>query len=327
MLSFFIVSPFSAYLVPLLLLFSILLAIAFDRLFGEPARFHPLVMFGRWASFLERKCNTPQATRAHGAFALFITLSPLFLVAWSLFVLASWSLYAWLCVQCVILYICIGWQSLVQHASAIVEGVRASGVEEGRVRLSMIVSRETRFLTEEEIAQAGVESLLENSSDALFASLVWFVLGGAELALLHRWVNTLDAMWGYKNTRYKYFGWAAARLDDVMAYLPARIIAMSFVVCAGRRWKRVVVCWKRQAQHCASPNGGVVMVAGAAALGVRLSRYGWYNGKRVVKPKMGYGRPASLSTMEPAIQLVWNSILLFLICLGGLSLMIFFLFV
>src|SRR5690606_36540830 len=123
--------------------------------------------------------------------------------------------------QIIILYSCIGWQSLQQHVQEVAQALQADDLPLAREKLSWMVSRDTAQLSDSEVAQASVESLLENSLDALFATLFWFCLGGALAALMHRWVNTLDAMWGYKNNRFRYLGRAAARLDDTLDYRPA----------------------------------------------------------------------------------------------------------
>jgi len=209
-----------SHLPPLLLLFFMgglmLLALACDRLFGEPSRFHPLVAFGRWAAWLESRFNRPEkvtepATAVRGLLALIIVLLPLLPLALLFIWLAQQSLLLWVAAQVLVLYSCIGWQSLQQHVLAVASALEQNNIASAREKLGWIVSRDTAQLSADEIAQADIESLLENSSDALFASLFWFAIGGALPALLHRWVNTLDAMWGYRNPRFNYFGRAAAR--------------------------------------------------------------------------------------------------------------------
>ena len=299
-------------LLPLLLLAALLL----DRWLGEPARFHPLVGFGNWAAWLERRLNTaaprPLAGRALGVLALLLALSPLLLIgALLLWLYQQMPVLFWLA-QIVILYSCIGWQSLQQHVQAVAQALQVDNLPLARERLSWMVSRDTAELSDAEVAQASLESLLENSLDALFATLFWFCLGGALAALMHRWVNTLDAMWGYKNSRFRYFGWAAARLDDTLAYIPARLTALSFVLL-GRYKKQALTCWRQQAPACASPNGGPVMTAGAGALNIRLSERARYHGEWQIKPSMGAGNAAIVADIQPAFQLIKRVILLWLL--------------
>jgi adenosylcobinamide-phosphate synthase len=201
-----------------------------------------------------------------------------------------------------------------------------------RQKLSWIVSRETQLLNEQQIAQASVETTLENSSDAVFASLFWFALGGAAFSLLHRWLNTLDAMWGYKNEQFLYFGRIAARLDDAMNYIPARLTALCFVVLSPRRQQTTSgaagnlawYCWRTQARQCASPNGGVVMTAGAGALNCRLSDGAYYHGHWQAKPPMGCGAEADGDDIAAALTLVKRAVGVFLLAwlLLGLALLV-----
>ena len=121
----------------------------------------------------------------------------------------------------IFLYLAIGASSLKTHAEAIANALDAQDIPLARQKVSYIVSRDTSALDAESIARAGVESVLENGSDAVFAAMFWFVVGGAPGVVLYRLSNTLDAMWGYKNERFINFGWAAARFDDCLNYIPA----------------------------------------------------------------------------------------------------------
>lgn len=296
-------------LLPLLALVALLL----DRIFAEPKRFHPLVAFGRWAAWLERRLNpepgrATSSRRLRGCLAMLLALSPLLPVVLIIY-LSAGSLWLWCVLNVLVLYSCIGWQSLQAHVGAVAE---AGSIAAARERLAMIVSRETAELDHDEVAQAACESLLENSSDALFVSLFWFAVGAAPLALLHRWVNTLDAMWGYRNERYKTFGTCAARLDDILAYWPARLTALLFIAVAGRHCVNGWRCWRQQARACSSPNGGVVMTTGAGALNIRLSARACYHGQWKQKPAMGCGRPAQMADIHGAIWLVRKSLWLLL---------------
>lgn len=304
--------PFNlALLLPALAVCALLL----DAVLGEPSRWHPLVGFGRWAGWLEKTLNrfpTGFAGTAVGAVALLLALTPWLLVVGVLVWLLQQSVWLWLVAEVLLLYLCIGWQSLQLHLDWISQALTAGDLPQAREKLGWIVSRDTQQLSDDEVAQAGIESLLENSADALFVSLFWFALGGSALALLHRWVNTLDAMWGYRNERYEYFGKCAARLDDVMAYIPARLTALVMALASGRYFFRAMRCWRTQAQYCSSPNGGVVMTTGAGAVGVRLSERACYLGEWKTKPVMGCGPLAGVKDITAALSLVKRTLWLWM---------------
>ncbi|HEX5802927.1 MAG TPA: cobalamin biosynthesis protein, partial [Azospira sp.] len=138
----------------------------------------------------------------------------------------------------------------------------------------------------------------------------WFLLLGGPGALLFRLANTLDAMWGYRNARFLRFGAAAARLDDALNYLPARLTALSYALFGATR--RALACWRTQAPQWDSPNAGPVMAAGAGALQVRLGGAAVYHGQLEVRPTLGEGRPATSADIHRALALVRFSLRLWL---------------
>ena len=135
------------------------------------------------------------------------------------------------------------------------------------------------------------------------------LLGGTG-AVLFRLANTLDAMWGYKNPRFLHFGWAAARIDDALNYIPARLTALSYALFG--ETKRALACWRRQAPVWESPNAGPVMSAGAGSLGLALGGAAIYHGQIEERPVLGEGRPARGTDVPRALSLVRRSILLWL---------------
>ncbi|MBS1224625.1 MAG: cobalamin biosynthesis protein, partial [Proteobacteria bacterium] len=187
--------------------------------------------------------------------------------------------------------------------------------------VAMIVSRDTADLDEEQISRATVESVLENGCDAIFGALCWFVLAGAAGATLYRLANTLDALWGYRTPRYRDFGWAAARLDDGLNWLPARLTALSYVAMGTKpalAWR----CWREQAPNWKSPNAGPVMAAGAGALGLALGGPARYHGEWQQRPALGEGLAPRAEDIGRAVALVRRALWLWLgvIALGGLAL-------
>lgn len=312
------------------LLLAVLSAVCLDAWLGEPRRWHPLVLFAHWATRCQRICcppfviARPRWGRLVGALALLCALSPLLVIAWLLQSAAQLSPWLSGVAAVWILYSCIGWCSLQAHVVAVNNALTAGDTVAARQRLSWIVSRDTEHLNATQIAQANLETLLENSADALFASLFWFVVAGPVGALLHRWVNTLDAMWGYKTAQWRYVGWAAARADDVLNWLPARAVGLLFLLVAGMRqgWaasRRGWHCWRQQAAQCASPNGGVVMCVGAGVLNVRLSDGAYYHGQWQAKPPMGQGAAADGATLLQGIRLIRDTLWMSMLLLGLIS--------
>ena len=297
-------------------------AVLLDHWQGEPRRWHPLVGFGGLARQVETFGYGPpalsaEARRTRGVGAVIVLLVP-FAVAAGL--LAAIPLLG-LAVALGLLYLTIGARSLAEHAEAVAKALRAGDLPLAREKVAMIVSRDTSDLDGEQISRATVESVLENGCDALFGALFWFVLGGAAGAVLYRLANTLDALWGYRTQRYQDFGWAAARLDDLLNWLPARLTALSYVAVGTKpalAWR----CWREQAPGWKSPNAGSVMAAGAGALGLALGGPACYHGEWQPRPALGEGLAPCAEDIGRAVALVRRALWLWLsvIALGGLAL-------
>lgn len=281
-------------------------ALLLDRLLGEPRRWHPLVGFGNLAGRIEALFNGPGASRGAGVLAWMLAVLPLSLGAW---LLSRLPYLGWL-VELLVLYLAIGLRSLGEHAQAVTEALGKGDLPLARERVGFIVSRQTDHLDETGVASATTESVLENGSDAVFAALFWFALLGGFGAVLYRLANTLDAMWGYRNARFERFGWAAARLDDALNYLPARLVALTYSLCGNLR--AGLGCWRRQAATWDSPNAGPVMAAGAGALGVTLGGAASYGGVVHERPLLGCGAAPSSSTPTAALRLVERGVLVWL---------------
>jgi adenosylcobinamide-phosphate synthase len=173
-----------------------------------------------------------------------------------------------------------------------------------------IVSRDTAGMQRQDVARAGVESVLENGNDAVFGALFWFALAGAPGALLYRLANTLDAMWGYRTPRYRCFGWAAARLDDALNFIPARLTALTYALLGNAR--AALRCWRQQAPAWDSPNAGPVMASGAGSLTVLLGGAANYHGVTEARPPLGAGNAPDAEDIARAIGLVQRGVWLWL---------------
>ena len=286
-----------------------------DRLLGETKRWHPLVGFGALANGVERLLNRGPLRRVSG------------LLAWSLVVLpwvalAFWGkrydFFGW-AIEVLLLYLALGGRSLSEHAERVAADLAAGDLPAARQHVGWIVSRDTSELDESGVAKACVESTLENGNDAVLGALFWFVLFGGAGAVFYRLANTLDAMWGYKTERFLRFGWAAARIDDVLNYLPARLTALSYALFGQTRL--ALSCWWRQASRWESPNAGPVMSAGAGSLGLALGGAAIYHGQLEERPLLGAGRAPCGDDIPRALTLLRRStaLWLFVYFFGGLA--------
>lgn len=294
---------------------TLLCAIALDYWLGEPRNaYHPLVAFGRWAVWLETRFRKPRhgpaIQKALGMLAWLCAMSPcLFALLYLIFQPAAQSIFS-----IAMLYFCIGARSLQQHADVVYLALTAQDLSLARQRVSHIVSRQTADMTMDDVRRATIESVLENGADAVFAPLFWFVMLGPFGALLYRFSNTLDAMWGYKNPRYLHFGWAAARFDDLLNWLPARLTALSYAVIGNSR--QAFYAWQHQAHLLDSPNAGPVMTAGAGALDLNLGGPAWYHGRLKQKPWFGGKQTPTDSDIRLASGLIYKTLALWLLLIA-----------
>ncbi|MDO9625622.1 MAG: adenosylcobinamide-phosphate synthase CbiB [Pseudomonas sp.] len=289
------------------LIFSAVAGVVLDGLLGEPKRWHPLVAFGRLAARIEQRFNAGgSGWRSHGVSAWCLAVLPLTLLVG---VLAQVASIGWV-VEILALYAALGLKSLGEHARPVAQALRLGDLQLARERVGYMVSRNTAALDATGVARAGTESVLENGSDAVFAALFWFLVAGAPGVVLYRLSNTLDAMWGYRNERYERFGWAAAKIDDGLNYVPARLVALTYALLG--KTALALRCWRQQAPQWDSPNAGPVMAAGAGALGVSLGGAAEYHGELHVRPDLGAGPPPRARDIERALNLVNGGVLLWL---------------
>ncbi len=303
-----------------LIVVGVMLGLALDLLLGETRRWHPLVGFGKLADAIERRLNQPDSGRIKGALAWLLAVLPLVVaVQFLLIYCAQFSLWLALFLHFSLLYFCLGLRSLYDHTAPIQAALQDGNLDQARRFTSYIVSRDTAQATEEDLAKAAVESVLENGCDAVFGTLFWFIVAGGAGALLYRLSNTLDAMWGYRTPRLLRFGCVAARVDDVLNFIPARLTALSYALLGKTRlaWQ----CWRTQAPSWPSPNAGPVMAAGGGALGLALGGMASYDGVVEIRPPLGLGEPARAADIQRAWSLVLRTSLLWLGCL--LVLMLF----
>jgi len=292
-------------------------AVLLDWLLGEPQRMHPLVGFGRVAQRIDALFNCDatyrELQRLGGALALVLLVAPPVLAC---MFAAGIPTFGFAC-ETLLLYLVLGGQSLREHAHAVKLALHSNDLPLARTRVGFMVSRDTTAMTTQDVARATIESVLENGNDAVFGALFWFAVAGAPGAVLYRLVNTLDAMWGYRTARYFYFGWAAARLDDVLNFIPARLTALTYAMLG--RFTGAWHCWRTQGRLWESPNAGPVMAAGAGALGIQLGGPAFYHGAWKERPALGTGLPATADDIERAVRLVWRGIGLWMVIFVGIG--------
>ncbi|MDI3404901.1 cobalamin biosynthesis protein [Streptomyces cavernicola] len=272
-----------------------------DLLLGDPRRGHPVAAFGRAASAVERTLWRDHrgwgalhtavcvggAVSAAALSAAAVRRSPAASVA--LTAAATWAV--------------VGGTSLGREARAIGDALAAGDVDAARERLPHLCGRDPQALDADGIARAVVESVAENTSDAVVGALVWGAVGGVPGLVAFRAVNTLDAMVGHKSPRYRRYGWASARLDDVAGWGGARLTAVLAVVSGGSP-RSAVRAWREDAGKHPSPNAGPVEASFAGALGVRLGGTLSYGGRVEERPVLNAsGRAVEVADVERAVRL------------------------
>lgn len=268
---------------------AMLVAMALDRLVGEPPhRLHPVVGIGHYLQWAGRRLPglPPALACAGGILAWLLGAAPLVAAAWALqaaalrnldatasvvdgSATASIAALAAAALLGIVLKPMLAWRMLRDEVGA-VEQALASNLESGRSRIGRLVSRDTATLDANGIRETAIETLAENLNDSVVAPLFWFAVAGLPGAVLYRYANTADAMWGYRGD-WEWAGKWAARVDDAMSWLPARITALALLPRPAR-WPELA----RQARRTPSPNGGWPMGAMALALGARLGKPGAY---------------------------------------------------
>jgi adenosylcobinamide-phosphate synthase len=264
---------------------ALLSGMALDELLGDPVRWHPVAGFGSAAQRAERALYRP--TRAAGALhaALCVALPTLAVAA-----LQRRLPRAPLAAAC--LLGALGGRTLRRTALRMADLVEAGDLAGGRALAPHLVARRPDELDGPQLARAALESLAENTADAVAGPLVWTAIAGAPGAVAYRAVNTLDAMVGYRDERYGAFGWAAARLDDAMNWPVARVTAAATVLAAplaGADARGALRAWRRDGHRHPSPNAGRVEAAFAGALGVRLGGVNRYGDAIEARPELGDG--------------------------------------
>jgi adenosylcobinamide-phosphate synthase len=292
----------------------LLAAYAVDRLVGDPRGIpHPVVVIGwcitRLESVLRLLAKREQHLRAAGVLFPVLIVGGSFTGTW-LAVTAAGLIHPWLAslLEIWLISTTIAAKGLAAAGMDIYRPLRLGETEDARRSLAMVVGRDTERLDEPEICRGAVETVAENIVDAVVSPLFYAAIGGAPLAMAYRAANTLDSMVGYKNERYQHLGWASAKFDDLLNFIPARLTALLLVAASwwkGLDWRR---CWRtvrRDARLHPSPNSGWPEAAVAGALGVQLGGLNYYQGVPSHRARLGDPhRPLESGDIRTAVQLM-----------------------
>lgn len=313
----------------------LLLALLFDAIIGDPRAIygrvpHPASMLGWAIEFLDRLCNRVSLSASLRRFLGAVAMVSLLIVSWTI---GHWITeivlglpYGWI-VLAFILSILLAQKSLYQHVAAVASGLSESGLPGGRMAVAHIVGRDIETMDKAGVCRSAIESLAENLSDGVVAPVFWGALFGLPGLLSYKMLNTADSMIGHRTEMYKEFGWAAARLDDIANFLPARltaflIILAAILVSAGAMVQsiRAVI---RDARKHNSFNAGYPEAAMAGALGLRLAGPRLYGGVESGSAWMGDGREElTVDDIRAALRVYISALLLQALILAGLFLLL-----
>lgn len=288
---------------------ALLLAMALDALAGWPGGLyrvigHPVGLFARVIGVCERTLNREAWSSAMRRSAGIVTVLVLALIAggggWALEAVIRWLCTPWLATLCLgaLAWPGLAQRSLYVHFTPVRDALMRGDLPAARRAVAMIVGRDTARLDEDGVARAAIESLAESFCDGVVAPLFWLVVGGLPGLWFYKAVNTADSLIGHREAPYTHFGWAAARLDDLLNLIPARLSGV-LICLAGVRRESWGVMLRDHDRH-ASPNAGWPEAAMAGVLGVRLAGPVSYDGDLYAKPWIGEGAPAGASSMQRA---------------------------
>jgi adenosylcobinamide-phosphate synthase len=282
----------------------LLLGVAADAALGDPGRHHPVAAFGRLAATAERICYADH--KLTGAAYAAVLVGGTAAVGGLLECVARGRACVQVASTALATWAVLGGSSLAREGAAMARELDAGDLQAARARLPHLCGRDPHRLDAAGVARASVESIAENTSDAVVAPLLWGAVAGVPGLLAYRAVNTLDAMVGYRSPRHARFGWAAARLDDLANLLPARLAAALTVLCApvvGGSARGAWRAWRCDAAAHPSPNAGQVEAAFAGALEVRLGGRTVYPHGTQERPVLGDGRTPDAGDLTRGVEL------------------------
>lgn len=305
-----------------------IIAFIIDTAIGDPrSGFHPVVLIGRLISGIEKSIYNPEDRNStkllKGTFLVFMVLYLTYAITVGLIEAARSLSGEYLCwaVQALLLSFTISPRSLAEAGWELHHFLKDGDLANARYKVGWIVGRDTDKLSPGEVTRATVETVAENTVDGVISPLFFFMIGGVPLAMAYRAANTMDSMLGYKNEKYLYFGRAAARLDDVLNYIPARITGVLFVISSALlhyNWRNAWAMLRRDASKHPSPNGGWAEASVAGALNIRLGGYNSYFGVQHFRAYMGEPiEELEGEHIRKCINMMYTTTFIFLLILYG----------
>lgn len=298
----------------------VLAAAALEAAVGYPDALHkrvphPVVWIGTLISTLEARLNRPDFSealrRVLGVLTLLIIVGVSGLAGWLITKFGGpWAVV-------IVGVVGLAQRSLYDHVRAVGKPLRAGDLQSARTAVGMIVGRDTARLDESGVAAAAIESLAESFCDGVVAPIFWFVVAGLPGLFVYKAVNTADSLIGHREPRWRSFGWASARFDDLLNLIPARLAGVLVAVAGRGGWTAM---WRDAGKH-SSPNAGWPEAAMAGALGVQLGGPAWYDGEVSNRPVLGQGRAPDAGDLARALKvyLAACAILWLMLAVGGLA--------
>lgn len=293
----------------------VVFAYIIDLIIGDPEWYpHPVRLIGKTIEYLDTKlrniAKSDKAEKTAGFFLCGITVLTTFLTAYLLLYLSNLiSTYLKYIINVILIYTCLATKDLAKSANKVYEHLLDGNLIEARKKLSYIVSRDTEKLNAKEISRGVIETVAENISDGIIAPLFYAFIGGAPLALAYKAASTLDSMVGYKNEKYINIGFASAKLDDILNFIPARITGLLVVMAsffAGYDYKNGLKILKRDRLKHESPNSAHGEAAMAGVLNIKLGGLNYYFGKPEIKLQLGDGEnEIEIEHIKDSIKLMY----------------------
>ncbi|MEF9984234.1 MAG: adenosylcobinamide-phosphate synthase CbiB [Oscillospiraceae bacterium] len=314
-------------------IYAVIAGFILDLIFGDPQySFHPIRAIGKLIEVSEKFTRKlcPKSNKGElfaGVLTVLFVSTITFSVTFATIKIAnSINIYVGFAIESILCYLVLATKSLKTESMKVYYPLKDGDVEKARYAVSMIVGRDTANLSDVQIAKAAVETVAENTSDGVIAPLIFLAIGGAPFGFLYKAINTMDSMIAYKNEKYMYFGRFAAKLDDIVNYIPSRLSAIFMIIASffiGLDWKNAFKIFKRDRYNHESPNSAQTEAVCAGALNIMLAGDAYYFGKIHKKPTIGdNNRPVCFEDIKLANRLLYATAIVGIIVVSLINLLI-----